>query len=85
MKFSVLKLASFREAEILVLPDDDVIEGPDRNCLTGGLDLLRDLVILAAWFGLSGRMVMDQNEIRRVLQQSLFDNLHRGCESPRSV
>ena len=58
IKFSVLKLTSFREAEILVLPDNDVIEYPDRNCLTRRLDLLRDLVILATWLNLPRWMVM---------------------------
>ena len=61
IKFSVLKLASFRETEILVLSDNDVIENPDRNRLTSGLDLLRDLVILATWLNLPRWMVMHED------------------------
>ena len=57
-----LKLASFRETEVLVLTDNDVVKDPDRNRLAGGLDLLSDLVVLAAGLDFSGRMVVDQDE-----------------------
>ena len=56
--FCFLELASFRKAEILVLSDNDVIEDPDRDRLAGGLDLLGDLVILAAGFDFPGWVVM---------------------------
>ena len=60
--FLYLELASFGETEVLVFSDNDVVKDPDRNRLAGGLDLLRDLEILAAGFDFSGRMVVDQDE-----------------------
>ena len=71
----ILKRVALGKAEVLVLTHNDVIQHPDRDGLAGSLDLLRDLIVLAARLDLAGGMIV--HEARGVEFQRGLDDLTR--------
>lgn len=75
-----LHVSAFTKADESPVADDDMVEDGDFHDLAGIGNALGDDDVLVARFRVPRRVVVDQDDRRRIVAQSITENLPRLCQ-----